>query len=74
AKALQKPVKVVETPRNQWINTMQNMGFSNEAAESFSNMTTITIEGELPTFDLVTQGVISLDSYIAQLVQTWVKN
>jgi uncharacterized protein YbjT (DUF2867 family) len=68
AKALQKPVKAVETPRNQWIDTMRNMGFSNETANSFSNMTTIAIEGELPAYDTVTRGSISLDSYIAELV------
>ncbi|WP_026734323.1 NmrA family NAD(P)-binding protein [Fischerella sp. PCC 9605] len=68
AKALQKPVKVVETPRDQWIKTMQNMGFSNEAAASFSNMTTLVIRGEMPTCDSVTRGVVSLESYIAELV------
>lgn len=67
-KALQKPVKAVQTPREQWINTMQNMGFSNEAAESFSNMTTIVTKGEWPTRDIVMRGAISLDSYIAELV------
>ncbi|MBW4599724.1 MAG: hypothetical protein KME29_08920 [Calothrix sp. FI2-JRJ7] len=33
AKVLLKPVKVVETPRDQWIKTMRNIGFSNEAAK-----------------------------------------
>jgi uncharacterized protein YbjT (DUF2867 family) len=70
AKALQKPVKVVEIPRDRWIETMQNMGFSNEAAASFSNMTTLAIEGEMPTRDRVTRGVISLESYIAELVHS----
>lgn len=68
AKALQKPVKAVETPRDRWINTLQNMGFSNAAAESFSNMTTVAIEGELPTRDTATRGAISLESYIEELV------
>jgi uncharacterized protein YbjT (DUF2867 family) len=68
AKALHKPVKAVEIPRDQWINTMQNMGFSNETAISFSNMTSITIEGKLPARDVVTRGTISLESYIAELV------
>jgi uncharacterized protein YbjT (DUF2867 family) len=70
AKALQKPVKVVETPRDQWIKTMQTMGFSNEAAASFSNMTTLAIEGKMPTCDSVTRGVVSLESYIAELVNS----
>lgn len=68
AKTLQKPVKAVEIPRDQWINTMQNMGFSHEAAISFSNMTSLVIEGELPARDVVTRGTISLESYIAELV------
>jgi uncharacterized protein YbjT (DUF2867 family) len=70
AKALQTPVKVVETPRDQWIKTMQNMGFSNEAAASFSNMTILAIEGEMPSRDSVTRGVVSLESYIAELVHS----
>jgi uncharacterized protein YbjT (DUF2867 family) len=70
AKALQKPVRAVEIPRDQWLTTMQNMGFSTEAAASFSNMTTVTIEGEMPTRDSVTQGVVSLESYIAELVHS----
>ncbi|NJL37563.1 MAG: NmrA family NAD(P)-binding protein [Leptolyngbyaceae cyanobacterium RM2_2_4] len=70
AKALQTPVKVVETPRDQWIQTMKNMGFSNEAASSFSNMTTLAIEGEMPTRNSVIRGVVSLESYIAELVHS----
>jgi uncharacterized protein YbjT (DUF2867 family) len=68
AKALQKPIEAIEIPPDQWINTMQQMGFSNEAAKSFSNMTTIALKGEFPSPDRVTRGVISLESYIAQLV------
>lgn len=70
AKVLQKPVKVVETPRDQWVKTMQNMGFSNEAAASFSNMTTLAIGGEMPTRDTATRGVISLERYIAELMHS----
>jgi uncharacterized protein YbjT (DUF2867 family) len=67
AKALQKPIKAIEIPPDQWINTMQQMGFSSEAAKSFSNMTTIALKGEFPSPDRVTRGVISLESYIAEL-------
>jgi uncharacterized protein YbjT (DUF2867 family) len=63
-KVLQKPVKAVETPRDQWMQTLQAMGFSNEAAASFSNMTALTIEGEMPVRNRVTRGVISLERYI----------
>jgi uncharacterized protein YbjT (DUF2867 family) len=69
AKALKKPVKAVEIVRDQWINTMQKMGFSNEAAKSFSNMTTIAMEGDLPTRDVVIRGAISLKNYIVELVR-----
>ncbi|WP_144266143.1 hypothetical protein [Pleurocapsa sp. PCC 7327] len=44
AKALQKPVKGMETPRDQWIGTMQNMGFSNKTAVFFSKITTLAIK------------------------------
>ncbi|MEH1917516.1 NmrA family NAD(P)-binding protein [Nostoc sp.] len=70
AKVLQKPVKVVETPRDQWIKTMGNMGFSNSAAASFSKMTTLAIKGEMPPRDLVTRGVVSLESYITELAHS----
>lgn len=70
AKVLQKRVKVVETPRDQWIKTMQNMGFSNSAAASFSNMTTLALEAEMPPRDQVTRGVVSLESYIAELAHS----
>jgi uncharacterized protein YbjT (DUF2867 family) len=69
AKALQKPVEAIEIPPDQWINAMQQIGFSNEAAKSFSNMTTIAIKGEFPSRDRVTRGEISLESYIAELVR-----
>jgi uncharacterized protein YbjT (DUF2867 family) len=68
AKALQKPIEAIEIPPEQWINTMQQMGFSNEAAKSFSNMTTIALKGEFPSPDRVTRGVIPIESYIAELV------
>jgi hypothetical protein len=61
AKALQESVVAVEAPRDQWIETMQNMWFSNEAAASFSNMTTLTIEEEMPTLDRITRGAVSLE-------------
>ncbi|BAZ53942.1 NAD-dependent epimerase/dehydratase [Nostoc sp. NIES-4103] len=70
AKVLLKPVKVVETPRDQWIKTMRNMGFSNSAAASFSNMTTLALSTQMPPRDQVTRGVVSLESYITELVHS----
>ncbi len=70
AKVLQKPVKVVEIPRDQWIETMRNMGFSNSAAVSFFNMTNLALSEEMPPRDLVIRGVVSLESYIAQLAHS----
>jgi uncharacterized protein YbjT (DUF2867 family) len=70
AKALQKPIEAIEIPPDQWRNTMQQMGFSSEAAKSFSNMTTIALKGEFPSPDRVTRGGISLESYIAELVRS----
>ncbi|HEY9799235.1 MAG TPA: NmrA family NAD(P)-binding protein [Leptolyngbyaceae cyanobacterium] len=70
AKVLLKPVKVVEIPRDQWIKTMRNMGFSNSAAVSFSNMTTLALKAEMPPRNIVTRGVVSLESYIAELAHS----
>ena len=70
SEALQKPVHAVETPRNQWKQTMQEAGFSAKAAESFANMTAITIEGDFPQQKDVICGNISLSDYIIELIKT----
>jgi uncharacterized protein YbjT (DUF2867 family) len=70
AVALARPIGVESIPRDRWRVTMKGMGFSNEAAESFTNMTAATLDEPFPSLDSVKQGMTSLHAYISQLVQS----
>lgn len=69
SQALHKPVEAVEIPQQQWATSMQEIGFSCEAAESFSNMTAKTMEAMFPEQDTVVHTPTSLSTYIAHLTQ-----
>jgi uncharacterized protein YbjT (DUF2867 family) len=69
AAVLGRPVSVESVPRDQWLATLKGMGFSNEAAESFANMTAATLDETFPALDSVERGVTSLHEYLSQLVQ-----
>ena len=68
ALALNKPVEAVATPREQWLPTLKQMGFSDKAAESMANMTIFTLENRGPKPDSPERGATSLRSYIADVV------
>ncbi|GHB86418.1 NmrA family NAD(P)-binding protein [Persicitalea jodogahamensis] len=75
--ALGRPVKAVQTPREQWTTALKSAGFSPEGADSMAAMTEITIEmiegkSELPSAP--ERGETSLKSYIGALVATGSKN
>lgn len=44
SRALNKPVKAVQTPPEKWLATLKQMGFSDKAARSMAAMTKITLE------------------------------
>ncbi len=72
SKALQKPVKAVETPKDQWLSVLQTMGFSEKAAKSMADMTDTTIKditskGDEKS-DATDRGNITLEAYIQGLV------
>lgn len=67
AAALNRPVHAESIPRDRWQVTMKSMGFSNEAAESFINMTAATLDEPFPGLDSVKRGMTSLHDYISQL-------
>ena len=46
------------------------MGFSNEAAESFANMTAATLDETFPALNSTERGVTSLHDYLLQLVRS----
>lgn len=68
SEALHKPVKVMSTPEEQWLESLKQSGFSEPAAEYMVNMTTITLadnyEVAAPAY-----GQTTLKSYISQMVK-----
>lgn len=67
--ALGREVKAVETPREAWVSSLQQMGFSSPAAESMAAMTAITLD---QTYDLPTspvRGRTTLQEYVTGLVE-----
>ncbi|PSN05700.1 NmrA family transcriptional regulator [filamentous cyanobacterium CCT1] len=70
ATALGRPVVAESIPRDQWLPMFKSIGFSNEAAESFANMTAATLEETFPDVGSVERGVTSLHSYLSQMVQS----
>ena len=69
AAALGKPVKAIQIPESDWPEAFKAMGFSEVAAESFANMTRLTIGGDFPEPDTVSKGTTTLDTYIESLVK-----
>lgn len=69
AVVLGRHVSVESVPRDQWLTTLKGLGFSNEAAESFVNMTAATLDETFPALNSVERGVTSLHDYLLQLVQ-----
>ncbi|MBT1706069.1 NmrA family NAD(P)-binding protein [Chryseosolibacter indicus] len=70
AKALKRPVEVVEIPREHWITTMKEVGFSEIASKSMAGMTAITrdVGSEMPPYPL--RGATTLLQYIEDLVKS----
>lgn len=75
AEVLSKPVEAVETPKDQWIPVLKEMGFSDKAADSMANMTSITLddirqEKKYPTPGALVRGTTALQAYIKELVRS----
>ena len=66
SKALGKKVEVKVIPRDQWNATFRSMGFSEQGAESYSNMTEISLREFEKTTDTTgyINGKITLQEYI----------
>ncbi|XWW45195.1 NmrA family NAD(P)-binding protein [Fibrella sp. USSR17] len=64
---LNKPVVAVQTPQDQWIPTLRDLGFSDKAAESMANMTAVTLNQ--PAFPQnYERGATTLEAYIRNVV------
>lgn len=70
SEVLQKRVEAVETPRSQWVPTLEKMGFSRKAAEYMANMTRFTLEQNYEMADKPHRGRTSLRKYIRNLVKS----
>jgi uncharacterized protein YbjT (DUF2867 family) len=70
ASALGCPVEAQSVPRDRWLVTLKGMGFSDEAAESFANMTAATLDGTFPALNSIERGATSLHDYFMQLVRS----
>ncbi|RDZ27451.1 NAD(P)H-binding protein [Lysobacter silvisoli] len=67
ASALNRPVRVEVTPRDQLEQAFQSLGFSEAAATSYARMTTVSIDGGFDRAERPIRGEISLDAYIDAL-------
>lgn len=69
SEVLHRPVVAEETPRDQWPQVLQQLGFSAEAAESFANMTAATLEKQDMNPDTPERGATTLRHYVQQLAR-----
>lgn len=69
AEVLGKDVEAVATPRGAWATTLQQLGFSEQAAQSMATMTAITLDQTYELPDAPIRGTITLQAYIAALVK-----
>jgi uncharacterized protein YbjT (DUF2867 family) len=69
AAALQRPVEAVVTARERWTQAFKAMGFSDAAADSYANMTAITLEKGYSLPDAPVRGDTSLQNYVMELVR-----
>lgn len=68
SEALGRPVRVVETPRAQWVPAFKAMGFSDAAGRSYAAMTGATLDSRSPPPAKPERGVVSLREYITAVV------
>jgi uncharacterized protein YbjT (DUF2867 family) len=64
ARALDRSVRVVVTPREKWKDSYRALGFSESAAESYARMTAASIDGGFDTPDDSIRGTTTLETYI----------
>jgi uncharacterized protein YbjT (DUF2867 family) len=68
ANALGKPVKTIETPKDQWLDALRQIGFSEKAAKSMAAMTEITLEQKYEKPQSPMRGATTINKYIENLV------
>lgn len=66
---LGKDIQVVQTPREEWVSTLKQIGFSQPAADSMAAMTAITLDQNYELPDAPIRGATTLQEYVAALVK-----
>lgn len=68
AQALSRPVELVVTPREKWVEAFRAQGFSDAAAQSYARMTAVSIDSGFEAPTSAERGQITLEAYIRTLV------
>ena len=68
AEASGSPVRVVTTPRDQWVEAFKSQGFSAPAADAYARMTARAVEGPITPENETEKGQITVRDYIKKLV------
>jgi uncharacterized protein YbjT (DUF2867 family) len=66
--ALDRPVELAITPRDQWKKAFLDLGFSDPAATSYARMTEISVDGGFDLAEASWRGSTSLETYVQDLV------
>ena len=67
-KALNKIVKAIATPKEKWLDALQQIGFSEKAAQSMSAMTSVTLEQKYDKPESPMRGETTINQYVENLV------
>jgi uncharacterized protein YbjT (DUF2867 family) len=68
AEALARPVEVVVTPRDQWVEAYRKRGFSEAAAQSYARMTAAGVDSGFEMPKSPERGQVTLETYVRTLV------
>ncbi|WP_105373842.1 NmrA family NAD(P)-binding protein [Neorhizobium huautlense] len=68
AERLERPVKVVTTPRDKWEETFRSLGFSAPAAKSYTGMTALAMDTPVPPISEVRRGRVGLPRHLEEVL------
>lgn len=68
AAALRRPVRMGAAPREQWVESLREKGFSEVAARSYARMTTAGVDGDYEVPSEPERGATTLASYVEERV------
>ena len=69
SRALDRPVEVAVIPREAWLDTFAQFGFSDAAARSYARMTGAVVDGATAGPDDPERGMMDLDRYAREAVR-----